>query len=528
MTYSFVYIWTIGFLPLLYSIIKSTDLIMMKQKKYRNFVIKDLIRTCSVCFLMMLPIFIMPQYNKPYLIFVATIFVPLLVIELGHIHQFGIRIGLNTFFTIFASNIKETKECLLQTFTLPIMTMFILLWAGFFYFAFNAPTPSLLKNQQIALSIMAIILALPFIRNLFLKWPKFKDSYVLNPYSGFLYHLYTYHQNQKLLKDAIKKQEGKLAEVTSLVAKDVPECYVIVIGESANRNHLSLYGYPRNTSEFLEKEKDDLLIFKNVVSPFAQTLPVLERLLTFADNKNPENLYKKGSIIQFFKNAGFKTYWLSNQYALDERDLGVTAIAGQADVYKSYNMGSMKRFEKTSFDEALLPDIEKIIQDFSVTKKIVFINIIGSHSAYINRYPSSFSVYGGTMPHKQLKEAAWEAVNTYDNSIRYTDFVISKILKYVQEQDSLSYFHYLSDHGEDCFDTTTTKSLGHSELANAPMTEIPCIFWLSEKLKKARPDLEKNAKQNLDKAYNTNDWIHTIINASSLSSQDCDKSKSLL
>ena len=86
---------------------------------------------------------------------------------------------------------------------------------------------------------------------------------------------------------------------------------------------------------------------------------------------------------------------------------------------------------------------------------------------------------------------------------------------------------YFSDHGEDVFDSNTTKLLGHSELANVSMTSVPLRIWLSKELEKMRPDIKERAK-NLDKSYNLEDLIHTIIDISSLSNKDYNPKKSIL
>ena len=48
---------------------------------------------------------------------------------------------------------------------------------------------------------------------------------------------------------------------------------VIVIGESAARAHLSLYGYGRETTPALDAKKDELVVFRNVISARPVTTP---------------------------------------------------------------------------------------------------------------------------------------------------------------------------------------------------------------------------------------------------------------
>ncbi|WP_336145581.1 sulfatase-like hydrolase/transferase, partial [Klebsiella pneumoniae] len=51
-----------------------------------------------------------------------------------------------------------------------------------------------------------------------------------------------------------------------------PATLVLVIGESTNRQRMSLYGYPRNTTPELDKLRDQLAVFNNVITPRPYTI----------------------------------------------------------------------------------------------------------------------------------------------------------------------------------------------------------------------------------------------------------------
>lgn len=520
------YIFLIGFLPLFYTFFKSLKQANLKNKQFYQLFLKDVIRTFPVCFLVLLPVFIVPQYLKGYLYIIHFIFMPLMFLELGHIFLFKTRIGLNTFFTLFVSNMKETKEFLTQNIP-PVLFVLGILFLGLPLIFLNKIEPlSLPVKTQILGAICCLVCGMPFIRNLFKTGFKFKDGYVLNPYSNVLYHFFEYKKTYGELKKILSQNTSKpFEQIKKDLDETIPETYIVIIGESANRTHLSLYGYERETTPFSNKRKEELFVFNNVVSPFAQTMPVLERVLTFADREHPEFLTQKGTIVDFFKQSGFKTYWLSNQYALS--DTLVTAISSHADWEKSYNFSGMKRFEKTGFDGDMIPDIEKIIQDKSVLKKVIFVHLIGSHSAYTNRYPSEWAFFKENLTCKNLSQQGHILLNAYDDSIRYTDYVVNKIIDVLKEENEVSYCLYFSDHGEDVFDTTTRKILGHSELANEPMTSVPFFVWTSPAYVKNRPFIQSNLTKNKNTAYNTENVIHTITRLAGLMNEDVCKEKSL-
>lgn len=521
-----IYIALIGFLPLFYTFFKSLKQANLKNKQFYQLFLKDVMRTFPICFLVLLPVFIFPECLKGYLLCVHFIFMPLMFLELGHIYLFKTRIGLNTFFTLFVSNMKETKEFLTQNIPTILFVLGGLFIFGPLFFLLQIQSVELTLKTQLMGTIICVIFGFPFIRNLFKKGFKFKDGYVLNPYSNVIYHFFEYKKTYGELKKILSKNNAKpFDEISSDTSKEESEIYIVIIGESANRTHLGLYGYERDTTPFSNARKSDLFVFNKVYSPFAQTMPVLEKVLTFADKEHPEFLTQKGTIVDYFKQAGFKTYWLSNQYALS--DTLVTAISSHADWEKSYNFSGMKRFEKAGFDGDMLPDIEKILNDKSVRKKMIFIHLIGSHSAYTNRYPAEWQCFKENLGHKALTPQGHILLNAYDDSIRYTDYVVNQIIDNVEALNEKACCLYFSDHGEDIYDTTTHKILGHSELANEPMTSVPFVVWLSDKYKKDRPTTVNNLQKNKDVEYNTENVIHTITRLAGLNNPDVFAQKSL-
>ena len=524
--YPLMYIGFIGFLPLIYVTLKIISIEKLKNKLFIKLLLKDFIRTIPICALVSLPFLIEPKITKVYLMIIQGIFMPLMFLELGHIYLFGVRIGLNTFYSFFVTNMRETKEFISQNIPPILYIGIILFWSVPFYFLNFVPIPVYSSPfiQTIAV-IIAILLTIPFVCNLPKRWPKFKDGYVLNPYSNLVYHYFAYKRNYLALRKKIAENKAPIFDkITSRLTQ--PQTYVIAIGESSNSTHYSCYGYSRNTNEFTDKFEEEIISFSKVHSQFAQTMPSLEKAISFADEKHPDYVYTKGSLIDYFKQAGFKTYWLSNQYALDEQDTVITAMTMHADYNKCFNFGGLKRFEKAGLDGDMLPDIQKIL-DNNENKKVIFVHLIGSHAAYVNRYPAEFRHFTGKVPNKKLSSKNQEFLNTYDDSIRYTDWVLSEIIKKLKEKGGINYLLYFSDHGEDVFDTNTHKLLGHSELANEPMTSVPLRIWLTKELEKMRPDIRKRAKH-LNKTYKLEDLIHTVIDISSLSNPDYEPEKSIL
>lgn len=522
----FAYVLLVAYAPLVFVSAKTMSLKKLRDLTFVRSLTKDYLRTLPIYAIVVLPALAAPVILPWYAVALHVVFALPLALELGHVHLFGTRVGLNTFYSLFVSNVRETREFFEQNISVMQRALILFVWfAPAVALAFT-PSPRWPSAvHQISACAIAVVLALPFLLNFRKRPEKRKDGYILNPYSNLIYNYFQFRVQYKYLQDLIAKHAAPpFKDIVSSIGKDESETYVVVIGESSNSMHHHYCGYPRETNEFTDALGDALLRFRGVRSPFAQTIPALEKTITFADSEHPDYVWTKGSIVDYFHDAGFETYWLSNQYALD--DTALTAMTAHADVNKCYNFSGMKRFEKAGLDGELLPDFERFIRA-GKTKKILFLHLIGSHSAYVNRYPDSFRHFEGQVPGRNLPPAKAQMLNAYDDSIRYTDWVVSELVRQLKEIGGASYLLYFSDHGEDIFDTTEDKVMGHSQIANLPMTSVPFQLWVSPRLDELRPDIRQRAKPQAD-GYSLQDAIHTILDISSLSSPEYDKAKSIL
>lgn len=72
-------------------------------------------------------------------------------------------------------------------------------------------------------------------------------------------------------------------------------------------------------------------MFDNVVTPRPYTIEALQQVLTFADEQNPDAYLSTPSIVNVMKQAGYKTYWITNQQTLTKRNTMLTTFSKQAD-----------------------------------------------------------------------------------------------------------------------------------------------------------------------------------------------------
>jgi heptose-I-phosphate ethanolaminephosphotransferase len=270
----------------------------------------------------------------------------------------------------------------------------------------------------------------------------------------------TFYRGINLLVD----YKNQLSSFEPLEIKVTPvneiknQTHVIVIGETARRQNWNLYGYARETNKYTKESFPDLLVFKNVISASNSTIPAIRHSLTYSNDN------KTISLLDVAQKAGYKTFWLSNQAEYGAFDNPTTMLANRAKIRRFLNTDT----SNSSYDDKLIKPLEEVLKD-PAAKKVIILHLMGSHFYYNRRYPSAFNVY--TDP-KSRKE-----VNEYDNSILYTDFVLSKILTLVSELKTYSSVTYFSDHAESLFEKDDFMGHGGLKFSKSEV-EIPLKIFL--------------------------------------------------
>ena len=305
---------------------------------------------------------------------------------------------------------------------------------------------------------------------------------------------------------------------TNVINNDDEALYVVIIGESTTRNNMGIYGYYRDTNPNLTKIKSELYLFKDVISPHIQTILSLDKVLSMGDYHHPEN-NKLGTVIQLANQAGFQTYWLSNQ----------KPIGAYESLVSQYAKASKNRFyvsniyeDTNKYDEILLPKLKETINQ-KASKKMIFLHLEGSHTSYHKKYPESFNFFTDK-PQTQFKtNEAYQIINEYDNSIRYNDFVVSQIIDMVKNANKNSYVLYFSDHGEEVF--KDYEYFGHHEsIGSNAMFEIPFIVWTSDKYNEKSTI---NFDGQLERKYNLEDFIYSFSDLSRIKFDQFQPTKSI-
>jgi heptose-I-phosphate ethanolaminephosphotransferase len=337
------------------------------------------------------------------------------------------------------------------------------------------------------------------------------------------YHQYT---QQLSSMQELLSANAKLPPLKNLVDAhaDQPGTLVLVLGESTNRQRMSLYGYPRATTPRLDAMRDQLAVFDNVVTPRPYTIEALQQVLTFADEQNPDAYLTTPSIVNLMKQAGYKTFWITNQQTMTERNTMLTTFSEQADeqVYLNNNREQNTR----QYDGDVLAPFSKALAD-PAPRKFIVVHLLGTHMSYKYRFPEEYDHFKDRQGAPEwVTDDQLPTYNSYDNAVLYNDFVVSSLIEKLASSGGRDLLLYLSDHGEAVFDSPENDMLGRSEgKPTSPMYTVPFIVWTSGQWQGSKA---ADFRAELGRPYSSSNLIHTWADLTGLSFGEFDPSKSLV
>lgn len=307
-----------------------------------------------------------------------------------------------------------------------------------------------------------------------------------------------------------------------------PRTLVLVIGESTQRNRLSLYGYGRQTTpnlDALRSQDKNFNVFNDVVTSRPYTIEILEQALTFADEKHPDLYLSKPSLMNMMKQAGYKTFWITNQQSMTKRNTMLTVFSKQTD--KQYYLNQQRNQSARQYDSDVLLPFEEVLKD-PAPKKFIVVHLLGTHLSYEYRYPKSYDIFkgrDGAVP-AGVSNDNLATYNSYDNAVLFNDYVVSSLIKDYKATDPNGFLLYFSDHGEEVYDTPPHNIQGRNEEApTRHMYNIPFMLWTSPKWADGHP---RDFTPLLNRKYSSADLIHTWSDLAGIQYKDWDPTRSLV
>ena len=286
-------------------------------------------------------------------------------------------------------------------------------------------------------------------------------------------------------QEEIKLPDGRITDNEKAVV-------VLVIGESARKANFQLYGYQRDTNPLLSKQKD-LKVYQ-ATSCATYTTAGTKAIL---EPQNSDDLYEL--LPNYAFRTGVDVSWRTSNW-------GEPPI--HIDEYLTDNeLGEQFPDQNEAYDAILFTGLRERIESSQKNKVLIILHTSTSHGPkYADKYPEAFEVYKPVARNVEEGEKnVGLLVNAYDNTIRYTDFLLDSLINTLRTmQDWKSAMIFISDHGE-----------SHGlpmKLAPKQQYEIPFLVWTSEHFRdyKSKADLPAVLEQHF--------IFHSVLNLLSIQS----------
>ena len=257
--------------------------------------------------------------------------------------------------------------------------------------------------------------------------------------------------------EEIKLADGQIVDHEKAVV-------VLVIGESARKANFQLYGYQRDTNPLLSKQTELKVYQANACATYttAGTKAILE----------PVN---SGDLNELLPNYAFRTgvdvSWRTSNWG--EPPIHIDEYLNDTDLSAQYPDVN------SDYDGILFAGLRERILSSKKDKVLIILHTSTSHGPkYELKYPKEFEVY----------QPVDDLVNAYDNTIRYTDFLLDDLINTLRGMtDWHSAMIFISDHGESLGENNMFMHGLPMKLAPKEQYEIPFLVWTSDNFRRYKP-----------------------------------------
>jgi len=311
-------------------------------------------------------------------------------------------------------------------------------------------------------------------------------------------------------KGYIQQRLASQVKITHISDQADIETLVFVIGESSRPHNWSLYGYPIKTTPHLDQQPG-LFKFGRMCTTAPYTSVAVPSLLSLEPIRAWDLIASNKSLVGILRAAGYDTYWLSSQ-EVDSFGGIIPQIAAEAQ-YRQY----LER----SYDGALIPVLQNVLGKANGHRQAIFIHIKGSHFEYARRFPGDFAQF------KPASNSQKDRITAdYDNSVLYTDWLLSTILQQLTASQKKALLVYASDHGENLLDDSRAL-LGHG-MGNEYDLSTSAFVWSSGNLSPEQMRKLQKLEAREDQQVSIASLPHTVLNMTGISMPGYDSTQDLL
>jgi len=308
-----------------------------------------------------------------------------------------------------------------------------------------------------------------------------------------------------------------------------PKLMVLVVGETARAESFSLNGYAKNTNP--ELSKLDIINFSQVSScgtATAVSVPCMFSGMPREDYDEQLASHREG-LLDIAQRAGYKVTWMDNnsgckgacdrveQYQIPQQ-LKDKWCAKDGDCYDEILVDSLKSYL------AAIPETDK-------TPRLIVLHQMGSHGpAYYQRSKAPFQPFKPSCDSNAIQGCSrTELLNSYDNSIVYTDHVLSSLIQVLKGSTAYQTgFWYLSDHGESTGEHGLYLHGSPYAIAPTQQTHVPMLMWFSPEWTAQNSAQITCLAQQKSKELSQDNLFPSLLSLLDVKTQTIDEQKNML
>ena len=380
-------------ITLLTVLILLPDLVFFIKNKVLNYAISGIFIVQALLFI---PIILFCRNLKIYY-WILAIVVALTPVMLFSVFYMNIQVNAEMVGLVLDTNKDELMELLGWKIILAIAGI---IFFGWLFLKISSKLPQKISwKTGLIVSLIGLVSfgILPFLRGT--KLPEYRIM-IRNTYRTFypfrlgdaislirseMNNMKRYKEDTRNFKFGAEKTDN---------ADTARHIYILILGEASRYDHWNINGYPRETSPQIEK-LHNFVTFHNVASGGTMTIFSVPQLITRADAATYDRHKEEKSILGAFKEAGYYSAWISNQsqYGLTG-NIGMHFNDGDTAMYCGH--GENEANFTGTYDDAVIPSIEHVINTHPKRDIFLIVHLIGSHWRYVLRYPPSFQKFTPT------------------------------------------------------------------------------------------------------------------------------------
>lgn len=440
---------------------------------------------------------------------VAIFIISTTVLANYYAEVYGVHFDTTMLRNIFTTNPAEAKELMTASMLIHFLQFSSLPILGIFFLKIKS-TPfikSFIKKIVITIVLVIVVLGalMSQMKNFSATMRNHKEIRHLVLPTSFLF------SSVKIAFQSSAEVNATIRSIGDDAIKIGPnkgnEVLVIVVGETVRAANWGLSGYKRNTTPMLAEH--GLYSFPYATSCGTNTETSLPCMFSKEGKRNYDEkiIRSSESLLHVLKKAGFHVTWIDNQS-------GCKGVCKDLGFFNAKELANPKNCKNVNcYDEALVDALDILLKK-NAGNQVIVLHQLGNHGpAYHARYPSDYEIFKPSCNTSDLSKCTQqEIINAYDNSIRYTDTVLSKTIDLLKKhQEKSSSLIYMSDHGE---------SLGESgiylhglpySIAPSYQTQVPFFIWLSDSYKKENSKVTNCLTSRSSKPAHHDNLFHTVL-----------------